>query len=105
MISILSSIHIYWSSAFILPEKIIRKIESLVAAFLRSGEINTRYGSKVSWEDVCKLLKEGGFVLIIFNVWNKCLIMKHVWNICAKKPVYGLNGFMNICRKMLVFGG
>lgn len=39
--SVLNSIHMYWGSMFILPKKLIRKMEGLMASFLWSGRIKT----------------------------------------------------------------
>ena len=60
-----------WSSGFILPKKMMRKIESLMAAFFQSDEVKSHCCAKVAWADVCKLKKEGGLGLIDLGLRNK----------------------------------
>ncbi|GFY98910.1 hypothetical protein Acr_13g0003110 [Actinidia rufa] len=53
--SILFSIQVYWSSVFILPQKIMEEIESDTRAFLWFGYGLKHPGAKVKWEHgVCK---------------------------------------------------
>ena len=55
----LTSLSVYWASAFILPKKIIKEIEKRLQAFLWKGTGNSGY-AKVAWNDVCRPVKEGG---------------------------------------------
>lgn len=103
--SVLSSIHIYWTSVLVLPKKVIKKIESLMASFLWAGEVKTRCRAEVKWDEVCRPKKEGRLGLVNWELWNKCLITSHVWNIHAKNIVWvkwvGSYGF---CWKVAAFG-
>ncbi|KAL3529141.1 hypothetical protein ACH5RR_008463 [Cinchona calisaya] len=72
--SVLHSIHLYWTNVFILPKRITKKIEMMLASFLWAGEIKTHYGAKVSWHDVSAPKKEGGLGLTNLTLWNECLI-------------------------------
>jgi hypothetical protein len=47
--SVLFSIQVYWSSMFILPCSIIKKIESIFSAFLWKGTSLSPVGAKVAW--------------------------------------------------------
>lgn len=82
---VLNSIQAYWSSIFILPKKLIKKIEGLMATFLWLVEAKTKYQAKVSWIDACSEVKESGLGLLNVEFWNKILVAKQIWNICQKK--------------------
>lgn len=50
---VLCSIHTYWSSIFVQPQKIIKEIEGVLSAFLWSGIDMKHTGAKVSWAHLC----------------------------------------------------
>ncbi|KAK4398316.1 hypothetical protein Sango_1307100 [Sesamum angolense] len=78
--SVLSTLHSYWASVFILPKGIIKILEAKLRKFLWQGA--TRRGqAKVAWDQVCRQTEEGclGFRSIL--VMNKALMMKHLWKI------------------------
>ncbi|PWA63121.1 reverse transcriptase domain, Reverse transcriptase zinc-binding domain protein [Artemisia annua] len=52
--SVLSSMHIYWASVFVLPARIVADLEQLMRGFLWKGY------SKVAWEVVYLPKEEGG---------------------------------------------
>jgi hypothetical protein len=58
--SVLFSIQVYWASIFILPGATIKKIESILTAFLWRGTSLTPTGAKVAWNAICYPLHEGG---------------------------------------------
>lgn len=58
--SVLFSIQVYWSSIFILPGATIKKIESILTAFLWRGTSLTPTGAKVAWNAICYPLYEEG---------------------------------------------
>ncbi|GJV36669.1 hypothetical protein Tco_1409146 [Tanacetum coccineum] len=60
VVSVLSSMHIYWASVFILPAGIIHDIEQLMCGFLWCKGEMQRGNAKVAWEDLCLPKLEGG---------------------------------------------
>lgn len=79
--STLFSIQVYWSSMFLLPCHTIRKIESILAAFLWKGTSLNRSGAKVAWASLCYPLKEGGLGIKSIRTWNNAAVLKHVWRL------------------------
>ncbi|XP_028099520.1 uncharacterized protein LOC114299050 [Camellia sinensis] len=77
--SILFSMQVNWTSLFILPKKIIKEIESLLRSFFWSGSVLSKFGAKVSWDQVCAPKNEGGLGFKSLDVWNKAAMAKHVW--------------------------
>ncbi|KAL0285311.1 UNVERIFIED_CONTAM: hypothetical protein Sradi_7176200 [Sesamum radiatum] len=77
--SVLSSLHTYWASVFILPKAVIKVIEQRIRTFLWKGSTGRGY-AKVAWEHICKPKKEGGLGIRSVLQMNQAL-MKHIWRI------------------------
>nr|GEW87841.1 hypothetical protein [Tanacetum cinerariifolium] len=58
--SVVSSLHVYWASVFILPTRILLDIEQIMRGFLWCHGNMRRGMAKVAWEDVCLPIDEGG---------------------------------------------
>lgn len=82
--STLFSIQVYWSSMFILPCATVRKIESILSAFLWKGTTLTPTGAKVAWTSLCYPLQEGGLGIKSMKTWNKAALLKHVWRLLSE---------------------
>lgn len=52
MTSVLFSSQVYWSSIFILPQKVLKEVENMLRAFFWSGPELKNTGAKVAWMDV-----------------------------------------------------
>ncbi|XP_022014769.1 uncharacterized protein LOC110914278 [Helianthus annuus] len=86
IISVLSSMHIYWASVFILPARIIQELEASMRNFLWSQESSFNKGkSKVSWKMVCTPKYEGGLGIRRNGDMNKALMASHIWSIVSKR--------------------
>ncbi|KAK4397477.1 putative ribonuclease H protein [Sesamum angolense] len=78
--SVLSTLHSYWASVFILPKGIINIIEAKLRKFLWQGSTG-RGCAKVSWDQICRPKEEGGLGFHNILVINKALMLKHLWKI------------------------
>ncbi|GKD64739.1 hypothetical protein Tco_1306847 [Tanacetum coccineum] len=58
--SVLSSMHIYWASMFILPSRVLSDIEHIIRGFLWCHGSMRKGRAKVAWDMVCLLKDEGG---------------------------------------------
>ncbi|KAL0444647.1 UNVERIFIED_CONTAM: LINE-1 retrotransposable element O protein [Sesamum latifolium] len=83
--SVLSSLHVYWSSIFVLPKSIIRVIEQKMRSFLWKRPSGSGF-AKVSWGQVCKPKEEGGLGIRRVLHMNQALMLKHVWRILQEDP-------------------
>ena len=54
-------------------------------AFLWKGR-HSNAGVKVAWEALCYPKEEGGLGL---KVWNKVVILKHIWSLLQEGIPYG----------------
>ncbi|KAK1440855.1 hypothetical protein QVD17_06687 [Tagetes erecta] len=61
--SIISSLHVFWSSVFILPIRIMHDIEAKMRDFLWARGPLKRSRARVSWKDVCRPKTEGAMIL------------------------------------------
>ncbi|GJZ81199.1 RNA-directed DNA polymerase, eukaryota, reverse transcriptase zinc-binding domain protein [Tanacetum coccineum] len=83
--SVLSPMQVYLGSVFLIPTTVIKEIETLFKGFLWCNGDLTRGKASVAWKDVCKPKYQGGLGLKPLNLWNKTLLIKHLWNIAANK--------------------
>ncbi|KAL0297854.1 UNVERIFIED_CONTAM: hypothetical protein Sangu_3175900 [Sesamum angustifolium] len=82
--SVLSAIHQYWCSVFMLPKGVIKAIEAKLQNFLWRGGTATG-GYKVAWEQVCKPVTHGGLGIRNLQLMNNALMSKHLWHILIQK--------------------
>ncbi|XP_010463260.1 PREDICTED: uncharacterized protein LOC104743929 [Camelina sativa] len=75
----------FWMSAFILPKGCIKKIETLCANFLWSGDVTKKGIAKMAWRDLCLPKAEGGLGFRCLSHWNKTLILKLTWRLLAAR--------------------
>ncbi|GJX59639.1 reverse transcriptase domain, reverse transcriptase zinc-binding domain protein [Tanacetum coccineum] len=68
-IYVLSSMHGYWASIFILPVRIIHDIAQLLSGFLLCQGEMKRGKAKVSWESLCMSKQEGDQASAWFDTW------------------------------------
>ncbi|GJV91875.1 putative gag-pol polyprotein [Tanacetum coccineum] len=83
--SVLSSMHIYWASVFILPARIIYDLEQLMRSFLWSQGEMKKGKAKVAWELVCKPKTKGGLGIRRIEDFNISLMTTHIWFILTCK--------------------
>ncbi|CAA7019532.1 unnamed protein product [Microthlaspi erraticum] len=77
--SVISGIIGFWSSAFILPRKVIKKINSLSSSFLWHGKTGSAFGAKVAWSSLSLPKGEGGLGIKDAVSWNNACVMKLIW--------------------------
>nr|XP_043630018.1 uncharacterized protein LOC122601315 [Erigeron canadensis] len=83
--SVLSSLHIYWASVFILPASIINDLEKKMRSFLWCQGPMSKGKAKVSWKDCCLPKNEGGLGIRRIRDVNKALMTSHIWSVINKR--------------------
>ncbi|GJV95654.1 hypothetical protein Tco_1547231 [Tanacetum coccineum] len=83
--SILESIQVYWCTVFLLPKIVLKEINNLLMGFLWCNGKLSRGKAKIAWKKICKPKTHGGLGLKDLELWNKALLVKHIWNIACKK--------------------
>nr|GEX06388.1 RNA-directed DNA polymerase, eukaryota, reverse transcriptase zinc-binding domain protein [Tanacetum cinerariifolium] len=76
---------IYWAFIFKLLKTVMKDIEKLFKGFCGVIVIFKKGKAKVTWKDVCQPKENGGLGLKPLEEWNKALLVKHIWNMAAKK--------------------
>ncbi|XP_059663913.1 uncharacterized protein LOC132309641 [Cornus florida] len=79
--SVLLSTQLYWSSIFILPQKVINDLSALLRRFLWTGPDLKKTSARVKWCNVCKPISDGGLGLPNLEVANRAAILKHIWEL------------------------
>ncbi|XP_019253939.1 PREDICTED: uncharacterized protein LOC109232639 [Nicotiana attenuata] len=82
--TVLTHIHTYWASIFVLPKKVIKSIIGVCRCFLWDGKVYSNKPQLVAWDLVCRTKRQGGLGVKDIVVWNEEAIAKYVWNIAAK---------------------
>ncbi|GJV49179.1 hypothetical protein Tco_1439391 [Tanacetum coccineum] len=82
---VLASIQVYWASVFKLPKSVNKDVKRIFKAFLYNQGDLQRRKAKVSWKEVCQPKQYGGLGFKSLDQWNQALLVKHLWNVAAKK--------------------
>ncbi|KAL2240836.1 UNVERIFIED_CONTAM: hypothetical protein Sindi_0724800 [Sesamum indicum] len=85
--SVLSTLSLYWASAFILPKKVINEIEKRLRTFLWKGTTSSGY-AKVAWKDVCRPMDEGGLGFKDISTLNRALMSKKLCDVIQCDRTY-----------------
>ncbi|KAL2253052.1 UNVERIFIED_CONTAM: LINE-1 retrotransposable element ORF2 protein [Sesamum indicum] len=87
--SVLSTLSLYWVSAFILPKKVINEIEKRLRNFLWKGTTSSGY-AKVAWKDVCRPTDEGGLGFKDISTLNRALMSKKLCDVirCDRTSIW-----------------
>ncbi|GJU07175.1 putative RNA-directed DNA polymerase, eukaryota, reverse transcriptase zinc-binding domain protein [Tanacetum coccineum] len=83
--SVLSSLHVYWASMFMLSVSICDSIDKLFKNFIWGKSESSSGIASVSWKDVCRPKNQGGLGLKSLRVMNCALMVKHLWYIASRK--------------------
>ena len=87
--SVLMSVSLYWTSAFILPQKVTYEIEKRMQNFLWKGTTNSGY-AKVEWKELCRPVEEGGLGFKDITTLNRALMTKKLCDIirCDRTSIW-----------------
>ncbi|KAL0401945.1 UNVERIFIED_CONTAM: LINE-1 reverse transcriptase [Sesamum latifolium] len=102
--SVMSALQVYWAMAFILPKHVIKEIEQRLRNFLWKGSTDVGY-AKVSWQQVCRPVSEGGLGTRDLHALNRGLMSRHLWrSLQLTAPPFGWIGFSIIGFGISLFG-
>lgn len=85
VISVLSSMQVYWCIVFVLPKAVINEMEKLCRNFLWHGNDGVRRGGLLAWKKVCQQKEMCGQGAKPFMLWNQAMQMKHTWELIQGK--------------------
>lgn len=90
MNSVLSSIPIYFMSAFLLPKWVLNKIDKIRRRFLWGHSDSRRGISLLNWYEVCLPKRNGGLGGANLQIRNWALLLRWWWRLYRFKILYGL---------------
>ncbi|GJU78264.1 hypothetical protein Tco_1275334 [Tanacetum coccineum] len=82
---VLESIHVYWTFVFLLPHNVIHDINKLYKGFLWNLGKLSKGKAKVVWKSICIPKSQSGLGLKDIGIWNKAMIIKHLWHAVIEK--------------------
>ncbi|GJR30422.1 auxin efflux carrier [Tanacetum coccineum] len=77
--SVVSSMHIFWASVFIIPTRVLIDIEQIMRNFLWCPGSDSRGKAKVAWDVVCLPKVEGGLGIRRLDYFNSALMDVPLW--------------------------
>nr|GEU55720.1 RNA-directed DNA polymerase, eukaryota, reverse transcriptase zinc-binding domain protein [Tanacetum cinerariifolium] len=80
-----SAISVYWGSVFLLPKAVINEIEGMFKKFLWNNKDSCKGKAKVACLDLCKPKDQGGLGFKSLELWNRTLLVNHLWNVASRK--------------------
>ncbi|GJW28226.1 putative gag-pol polyprotein [Tanacetum coccineum] len=83
--SVLSSMHIYWASVFILPTCIMHDLEQLMRGFIWCQREMKKGKAKVTWDSMCMPKHVGGLGISRIDDFNVALMATHIWSILTHR--------------------
>lgn len=83
--SVLFGMQTYWSQVFLLPQKVVKSIQTACRVFLWTGKAGISKRALVAWERVMQPLQAGGLNVINLKIWNKAALCKLLWCLYQKK--------------------
>lgn len=83
--TVLSTLHNYWASVFLLPASILKEIDMRCRTFLWGKKASGRSIPLINWQQVCVGKKYGGLGIHDSKMWNIASLGMQVWNISQKK--------------------
>ncbi|XP_060192448.1 uncharacterized protein LOC132621967 [Lycium barbarum] len=83
--SVLYEMQTYWGQVFLLPQKIVKMVNTVRRIFLWTGSAETSKKALVAWDTMCLPKAAGELNIIDFAKWNKAAICKLLWALSHKK--------------------
>ncbi|XP_074267269.1 uncharacterized protein LOC141590593 [Silene latifolia] len=82
--SVLSTMHTYWASMFVLPQGVIKRVDAICRNFLWEGGADYNKAPLLAWQKVCSPKKEGGLGLKWSLTWNIATVGKLAWYVATR---------------------
>lgn len=103
--SVLTSMHIYWTSIFTLPKSVITEVEKMCRSFLWHGIDKGKKGGMVAWSMVCQSKVCGGLGIKPAQKWNQTALVRYIWELVKEKNTLWALWVIKIKLRRLNFWG
>ncbi|XP_020254176.1 uncharacterized protein LOC109831254 [Asparagus officinalis] len=85
--SVILGVQIYWTSCYLLPVKVLQKIDALCREFLWGKNDHKAKIPLVSWDKVCMGKNHGGLGIFSAAKWNMASALRSIWYIHTDKEL------------------
>nr|GEW35860.1 hypothetical protein [Tanacetum cinerariifolium] len=82
---VLSDMHQYWASVYMIPTSVTNELEKIFKRFLWNSGGSAKGKAKVSWKNVCRPKVHGGIGFKPMHKWNAVLLISQLWKLIEKK--------------------
>ncbi|XP_020258907.1 uncharacterized protein LOC109835341 [Asparagus officinalis] len=83
--SIILGVQIFWTSCYILPSRVLQKIDDLCRDFLWGRSDHSLKAPLVSWDKVCTGKNQGGLGIFSATTWNLATAVRTLWYVHSNK--------------------
>lgn len=83
--SVIFDVQMYWCQVILLPQKILKMIQSTCRTFLWTGKTTLSKRALVAWDRIILPKHAGGLNIGNIKLWNQAAICKLLWSIQQKK--------------------
>ncbi|VFQ89348.1 unnamed protein product [Cuscuta campestris] len=83
--SVLQGIMTFWCKLFIIPTKVMKRVQSICRNFLWGATASYTKRPLVNWEEVCLPKTYGGLGLRNMELWNRAYIYNYWWDVANDK--------------------
>lgn len=83
--SVLFGMQTYWCQVFLLPQKVIKLIQTICRVFLWTGQAGMSRRALVAWERVMLPMQARGLNVINMEIWNRAAVCKLLWRLNQQK--------------------
>ncbi|XP_020259127.1 uncharacterized protein LOC109835572 [Asparagus officinalis] len=83
--SVILGIQNYWISNYVLPVRVLQKIDELCRNFLWGSSEQVLKTPLISWDQICLNKKFGGLDIYSASIWSMASTLRLLWNIHVNK--------------------
>ncbi|XP_020259573.1 uncharacterized protein LOC109836061 [Asparagus officinalis] len=76
--SVILGVQIYWTSSYILPMKVLHKIDELCRNYLWGKKDQSLKTALVSWDKICLSKDQGGLGIFSAVIWNRASALRNL---------------------------
>lgn len=74
--SVLFGIQTYWSQIFVIPQKVVKKVQFACRTFLWTGQTIASKRALVAWDTIMLPQQAGGLSITNLKLWNRAAVCK-----------------------------
>ncbi|XP_015166092.1 uncharacterized protein [Solanum tuberosum] len=85
IVAVLFSIHSFWRSVFILPQRVVKEVDKKCREYLWGTTRDRKKVALIAWDKICVPKKYGGLNIKGCGNWNVASVGKLIWQLALKE--------------------